>query len=308
MALAAHPTEHPFIESFMNSEFIRQLLDSQLAWSILLIVGTNLIRYLLTFSFRRTSWQRQDIRRRIHMVHNFSNLIMVLGLFAIWVSELRNFALSIAAFSVAIVIALRDVVQCLVGGIYQASMRSFTIGDWVKIGEQFGEVIDNNWLSTTLLEIDPHGLGNGYTGTTLYVPNSVFFSQPVKNLNFMRRYIEHSFSIVRESKGENPFAIKAYITERVLERCESFKEVAERYCKLIENRMGVELAGTEPKIKITTSELGHDVLTITLFCPREEATDIEQKVTEDFYRFWYGANQQGPKESLVPLGPAAPTI
>ncbi|WP_231491500.1 mechanosensitive ion channel family protein [Microbulbifer sp. HZ11] len=301
MALAANPTDYRLTEPFMNSEFIRPLLDSQLAWSLVLIAGIILIRYLLTHAFRKTSWARQDIRRRVHMVHNFGNLIMVIGLFAIWVSELRNFALSIAAFSVAIVIALRDVVQCLVGGIYQAGMRSFTIGDWVKIGEQFGEVIDNNWLSTTLLEIDPHGLGNGYTGTTLYVPNSVFFSQPVKNLNFMRRYIEHTFSIVRESKGENPFAIKAFITERVLEHCESFKDVAERYCKLIESRMGVDLAGTEPKIKITTSELGHDVLTITLFCPREDATDIEQKVTEDFYRFWYGPKSAVTEAPVLPV-------
>jgi len=284
----------------MNSDFFIQalgrFLEHKLAWSLALVVVVLLIRYALVYLFRRSSWARQDIRRRVHMVHNFTNLIIVIGLFAIWVSELRDFALSIAAFSVAIVIALRDVVACLVGGLYQASMRSFTIGDWVRIGDQFGEVIDNNWLSTTLLEIDPHGLGNGYTGTTLYVPNNVFFTQPVKNLNFMRRYIEHSFSIVRENKGENPFAIKPYITERVLEHCESFKDVAERYCKLIESRMGVDLAGTEPKIKFSTSELGHNVLTITLFCPREDATDIEQKVTEDFYRYWYGDGDKRAQE------------
>ncbi|MFD1216670.1 MULTISPECIES: mechanosensitive ion channel family protein [Microbulbifer] len=272
----------------MPTELLQELSQHKLAQSLLLVASILLVRYLLTTLFRKSGWQRQDIRRRVHAVHNFSNLLMVVGLFVIWVSELRDFALSIAAFSVAIVIALRDVVGCLVGGIYQASMRSFTVGDWVKIGEEFGEVIDNNWLSTTLLEIDPHGLGNGYTGTTLYVPNSAFFTKPVKNLNFMRRYIEHSFSIVRENKGQNPFAAKSHITERVLEHCDSFRDVAERYCKLIENRMGVELAGTEPKIAVTTNELGHDVLTVTLFCPREEATDIEQKVTEDYYRFWYG--------------------
>ncbi|WP_160153680.1 mechanosensitive ion channel family protein [Microbulbifer sp. ALW1] len=277
----------------MLIELYHKFADNKLVLSLLLIATVILLRFLLTLLFKKSGWARQDVRRRIHMVHNFSNLLMVISLFAIWVSELRDFALSIAAFSVAIVIALRDVVACLVGGLYQASMRSFTIGDWVRIGDQFGEVIDNNWLSTTLLEIDPHGLGNGYTGTTLYVPNNVFFTQPVKNLNFMRRYIEHTFAIVRENKGENPFAIKPYITERVLEHCESFKDVAERYCKLIESRMGVDLAGTEPKIKFSTSELGHDVLTITLFCPREEATNIEQKVTEDFYQFWYGA-KAGP--------------
>lgn len=281
----------------MPTDLLTKLIENKFVISLLAVAAILLVRFILTTLFRRSSWPRQDIRRRIHTVHNVGNLAVVIALFAIWMPELRNFALSIAAFSVAIVVALRDAVQCLVGGIYQASMRSFTIGDWVKIGDQFGEVIDNNWLSTTLLEIDPHGLGNGYTGTTLYVPNSVFFSQPVKNLNFMRRYIEHTFSIVRESKGANPFKAKAYITERVLEYCDSFKEVAERYCKLIEHRMGVELAGTEPKISITTSDIGHDVLTVTLFCPREEATSIEQRVTEDYYNFWYGKPQQSAAQA-----------
>ena len=278
----------------MPSDLIEKLLANNFVISLLLIAGIVILRILLTTLFRKSNWSRQDIRRRVHSVHNACNLLTVIGLFAIWSSELRDFAFSIAAFSVAIVIALRDAVQCMVGGIYQASMRSFTIGDWVKIGDQFGEVIDNNWLSTTLLEIDPHGLGNGYTGITLYVPNSVFFSQPVRNYNFMRRYLEHTFSIARENKGGNPFIAKAYITERVKEYCDPFKEVAERYCKLIENRMGVELASTEPKISITTNELGHDVLTVTLFCPREDATDIEQRVIEDFYNFWYGQSSGDP--------------
>ncbi|HEY8569365.1 mechanosensitive ion channel family protein [Microbulbifer sp.] len=302
MRMAAPVSDYSITEPFMSSDLLRQLLHNQLVWSVLLILGVMLVKYLLAQIFKNSDWARQDVRRRIHMLDNIGNLVMVVGLFAIWVSELRDFALSIAAFSVAIVIALRDVVQCLVGGIYQTSMRSFTVGDWVRIGDQFGEVIDNNWLSTTLLEIDPHGLGNGYTGTTLYVPNGVFFSQTVKNLNYMRRYIEHTFVIVRENKGQNPFVIKQFITDRVLQYCESFKDVAERYCKLIENRMGVELASVEPKIQFSTSDIGHDVLTITLFCPRESATEIEQKVTEDFYHFWYG-NSGGKAESSHPLAP-----
>ncbi|WP_413665755.1 mechanosensitive ion channel family protein [Microbulbifer sp. CNSA002] len=271
----------------MKPEFLAHILDSKLFITMCLISVVMLLRGLLTLVIARSSWQKADKRRRINTVHNLGNLLLVVGLIAIWVSELRDFALSIAAFSVAIVLALREGVQCLVGGLYQANMRSFTVGDWIKVGNQFGEVTDSDWLSTTLLEIDPHGLGNGYTGTTLYIPNNAFFTQPVKNLNFMRRYIEHTFSITRESKGMNPFEAKKFISERLKEHCESFREVAERYCNLIENRMGVELSGPDAKVCITTNELGHDVTTVTVFCPREEATNIEQLVTEDFYNFWF---------------------
>jgi len=267
---------------------LEQVLDNKLLLTLLVIATILLLRWLLSFAIAHSNWAKADKRRRISTVHNYGNLLLVIGVIAIWIAELREFALSIAAFSVAIVIALREFVQCFVGGVFHRGMRSFDVGDWVKIGDQFGEVIDSDWLSTTLLEIDPQGLGNGYTGTTLYIPNSAFFTQTVKNLNFMRRYIEHSFSIVRESKGVNPFAAKAYIAGRVREHCESFREVAERYCKLIEHRMGVELSGPDAEVTITTNELGHDVLTVTIFCPREEAHEIEQKVTEDFYNFWYG--------------------
>lgn len=271
---------------------LESLLENKLVLTLVVVAAILLLRWLLSFILARRGWSKPDVRRRINTVHNTGNLLLVVGVIAIWVSELRDFALSIAAFSVAIVLALREVVHCFVGGVYQAGMRSFAVGDWVQIGDQIGEVTDSDWLSTTLLEIDPHGLGNGYTGTTLFIPNSVFFSKPVKNLNFMRRYIEHSFSIVRENKDINPFRAKAFLAERVREHCENFREVAERYCKMIEHRMGVELSGPDAKVSITTNELGHDVLTVALFCPREEATDIEQRVTEDFYNFWYGELQE----------------
>ncbi|SDK19034.1 mechanosensitive ion channel family protein [Microbulbifer yueqingensis] len=274
------------------------LLDNKLILSCLVIVAILLLRFALGWIFaKQKRWAKQDRRRRINTVHNFSNLLIVIGLVAVWISELREFALSIAAFSVAIVLALREVVQSLVGKLYQASMRSFQVGDWIKVGDQFGEVIDSDWLSTTLLEIDPHGLGSGYTGITLYIPNNVFFTRPVKNLNFMRRYIEHTFSIVRENKGGNPFAAKAFLKERIREHSEAFHEVAARYCQMIEHRTGVELVGTEPKITFTTNELAHDVVTITLFCPREDAHEIEQRVTEDFYNFWHSGPQAAANAS-----------
>lgn len=274
---------------------LEQLLNNKFIQTGIVVLAVVLLRVALSFIFYRTRWSKQDKRRRVNTVHNISNLLLVLGVVAIWVTELHDFALSIAAFSVAIVIALRDAVQCLVGGIYQASMRAFAVGDWIKVGDQFGEVIDSDWLSTTLLEIDPHGLGSGYTGITLYIPNNVFFTQPVKNLNFMRRYVEHTFSIVRENRGGNPFAAKEFLIGRIREHSEAFSEVAARYCQMIEHRTGVELVGTEPKVSFTTNELGHDVVTITFFCPREEVHEIEQRVTEDFYNFWYSGPQEEPQ-------------
>ncbi|WP_285762318.1 mechanosensitive ion channel family protein [Biformimicrobium ophioploci] len=264
-------------------------MQNKLLVTLAFLVVALIIRKLLLFTFAHMkSWQRQDIRRRSVAAENLSSLVIGIGVVLIWVSEIREFALSIAAFAVAIVLALRDMISCFVGGIFQASRGSFTVGDWVKIGDQMGEVIDREWLSTTLHEIDPHGPGYGYTGTTLYIPNSVFLTQSVKNLNFMRRYVEHKFTITRENKGENIFAARKLVEAKLREYAEPFHEVAERYASLIEHRMGVELSGPEPEVRVRTNELGHDELEVAIFCPREEAVKIEQKVVEDVFNSWYG--------------------
>ena len=154
--------------------------QNKLLVTMAFLLAALLVRSLLLFSFSRVkSWQRQDIRRRSVAAENLSSLVICIGVVLIWVSEIRNFALSVAAFAVAIVLALRDVITCFVGGLFQASRGSFSLGDWIKIGDQMGEVINREWLSTTLHEIDPHRPGYGYTGTTLFIPNSVFLNRNV---------------------------------------------------------------------------------------------------------------------------------
>jgi hypothetical protein len=103
----------------------------------------------------------------------------------------------------------------------------------------------------------------------------------------MRRYVTHTFSISRNTDDVNLFAIKEQILEKIREYSEHFHEVATRYNSLIEKRLDIKISGPEPKVRITTTPEGYNIFTISLFCPTEEAVGIEQKVTEDFMRFWF---------------------
>ena len=65
--------------------------------------------------------------------------------------------------------------------------------------------------------------------------------------------------------------------------------MATRYNSLIEKRLDIKISGPEPRVRITTTPEGYNIFTVSLFCPTEDAVGIEQKVTEDFMRFWYEA-------------------
>jgi len=276
-----------------------QLDLSQLDFSIItdhveiaLTIAWALLFYIVRRYTKRVIRLNQHIehdkkRQRINTVDNIFNLFLVVGFILIWSSELQNIAISIAAFMVALVIATKEFIACIVGTFYRASKRPYQVGDWIRNANYEGEVTDSDWLSTTLFEVDLKGGSYAYTGRTTVVPNSVLLVNTVQNLNYMRRYVTHTFSIFRNTDDVNLFAIKEQILERIREYSEHFHEVAIRYNSLIEKRLDIKISGPEPRVRITTTPEGYNVFTVSLFCPTEEAVGIEQKVTEDFMQFWF---------------------
>ena len=246
------------------------------------------IRWIIVWHLRRLPADEQELSRRwSNSVKNSTNFLILLGLIVIWLSELRFLALSIATFVVALVIATREFIQCFLGSLYLASTRTFSVGDWIKVGANYGEVVRSDWLSTTLLEVDIESMSYGYTGKTLIIPNNQFVVNSIQNLNFMRRYVVHSFAIVRDAEPVNVFLAKEAILEKIKTYSESFEAVAQRYNYVVEKRLGVSLPGPEASIRITTNHLGKNVFTITIFCPTTDVVRIEQKLSEDFMQFWY---------------------
>lgn len=223
-------------------------------------------------------------RLKINMVNNIFTILMIILLFNLWSEEIQKFAFSIAAFIVAIVLATREFIQCFIGFLYLLSSRPFRIGDWIQVGNNMGEVHSTDWAKLTLLEVNKDDYQ--YTGKTLYLPNSQMITSVIKNLNFLKRYAMHHFTIVRDA-SVNPFEFIGVLQEKANLYCDDFKDVAIRYNQLIENRLDISIAGPEPHIQIATSELGDTQVFFTIFCPTESAMEIEQKLTADFMRLWF---------------------
>ena len=206
-------------------------------------------------------------------------------LFILWQSEISEFALSVTAIAVAIVVASKEIILCFTCSIQRASSRSFRIGDWIEVGKLCGEVIEHNMKATVIQEIDLHHGQYHFTGKTATLPNSMFFTYPVKNLNFMKRYVYHDFSVVVKD-FVNLYPLLPLLTDKIDEHCSYFADVAHRYNAMIEKHAGVDLPGAEPHIHISSNINGEQIVHIMIFCPTDNANHLEHLIRKDFMELY----------------------
>ncbi|WP_158969698.1 mechanosensitive ion channel family protein [Paraglaciecola sp. L3A3] len=275
--------------------WIKNVLENQLILTFSITFLALLIKYVLVKMLRkRAASKGEDRRDLVNNVKNFLNFVMIVLILSIWVHEIQKFAFSIAAFSVAIVLATREFIQCLIGFFYLMSTRPFRIGDWIEVENFVGEVSATDWVKSTLLEVDLKTYE--YTGKTLFIPNNKLISSPIKNLNFLKRYATHKFKIIRD-QSVNPYVFIDKIIENAIQLSSDFYDVATRYNHMIERRLGITIAGPDPKVKINTTDLGDTQVEFTIFCPSERAIELEQAITQDFLQHWHAVAQKSDSAS-----------
>lgn len=258
------------------------LLANKLLFTILIIVLITLIKRLVVSLIRGDVPFLTDTQRKwMSRTKNGTFLLIIILLFVLWQTEISKFALSVTAIAIAIVVASKEIILCFTGSIQRASSRSFVVGDWIEVGKLCGEVIDHNLMATVIQEIDLHHGQYHFTGKTATLPNSMFFSYAVKNLNFMKRYVYHDFHIT-VAEFYNLYPLFPALQNKIEAHCEDFNEVAKRYNSVIEKHAGVDLPGSEPHIHISSGPNGEQLVHIMIFCPTERAVHLEQLIREDF--------------------------
>jgi len=264
---------------------LETIVESKSLLTLVVVTLILILKVALKASIkRRAKNNNKDLRLLINILNNVLSFSILIVIFNIWSVEIQRFAFSIAAFSVAIVLATREFIQCFIGFIYIATSRPFAIGDWIQVGNDYGEVNDIDWAKLTILEVNIDDYK--FTGETLLMPTSQLITSSIKNLNFLKRYAIHNFTITRDG-SVNPFDFIDELNEKAIEYCADFNDVAIRYNQLIEHRLDIKIDGPEPHIQVATSELGDTQVIFTLFCPTEIALEIEQKLTADFMRLWF---------------------
>lgn len=261
---------------------------SELTWlsnqsvinTLTLLLIVILARFLIVRMIKGKGGTLSDGRRRwISVVQNSAILLGILGLIYIWSPQLSTFALSLTAFAVAMVIATKEYLLCVVGALYRTTSSPFTVGDWIEVQGLRGEVLTEGILSTRLQELGLHGGRFDYTGRVLAVPNSIFLTQTVFNETYRKRYLHHHFVVVVEPSID-PAPILADVRTRLPALCEDTDKTAERYWSMVRQRMQTELPSREPHVSVETTDIGKVAFSVTVFCATKDAGRIEADITE----------------------------
>ncbi|WP_277552923.1 mechanosensitive ion channel family protein [Halobaculum limi] len=138
--------------------------------------------YFVVYSFatrRATKRRAHDLRNVLRLTFGALAVVGVLGVFTDrWVGLL----VSLGVVGFAITFALQQPLLSLVGWFYLLVKRPYTVGDRVQLGEVNGDVIEVDFLVTTLWEINgPLVSSNQPSGRTVTVPNSQVLSSEVVN-------------------------------------------------------------------------------------------------------------------------------
>lgn len=254
---------------------MQQELFWRIAATVLVIVIAETARMLFLKYVEKHSFPNADVKRRLLVtVRNAFFIAIILIVSVIWLSHIRNFAISVAAIAVAFAIATKEILLSFMGGIIRSISQPFGISDRIEIDGMRGDVIDLNLTSTTLLEISST---HQYTGRTITLPNSHFLIYPVINETYLDEFMLHIFAIPVK-RGDDLEMQEKLILDSAKEVCTEYLESAVKYMTEVSEKAGLDVPSVEPRVSIEF----HDNETINLFVrvpvPSRRKGKIEQAI------------------------------
>ena len=158
----------------------------ELIATVVIVTAAVLANVAISAVLRSRGWLSRETKLRGSVFwRNFSLLLALLALLFVWRAELRAAALSLAALSVALVLAGKELFTSVLGYIHRTTTGTFRFGDVIEINGVKGEVIDQTLLSTTMLEMSEE---HQFTGRLVQFPNSFFVLHPVRNFSSLGDY------------------------------------------------------------------------------------------------------------------------
>lgn len=126
----------------------------------------------------RESTTRYKMRKAVTLI---AYLIFALIVVATFKQDMSGFAVAIGVIGGGIAFALQEVIISIAGWLAITFSSFYRVGDRIKIGSIYGDVIDIGILRTTLMECGAWVDSDLYNGRIVRVANSFIFKDPVYN-------------------------------------------------------------------------------------------------------------------------------
>lgn len=261
-----------------------------LVTSLFLIAALLTARFFLIRAVRRKSKSdilSKDQRVWLSRIKNTTIILMLFGLTLIWAPQLQAIALSLTAVAVALVVATKEMILCLTGAFMRVTTQPFKVGDWVRIDDVTGEVVDINALAFIVQEVDIDNRTYQFTGRIIEVPNGRLFTGTIENLTFMKKYVFLDIPFTVQYGDVDPAKLLDKANVILLSHYEPLDAEARAYNRKIEKKAGIDIADPEPHVYARVTDLGHIVFTARLFVPTAKAAAINRALTQELLALVY---------------------
>lgn len=269
---------YQFVENFY--EYVPWL---KFIGSFVLFLFLSFFRFALARAIRgKREVMSKSQRLWITRIKNFYWVILFISLIFIWAPQLQTMALSFAAVAVAVVIATKEMILCVVGSFVRVSARPFELGDWVSIDGIVGEVVNSNLFSFEIQEFDrSHGTYE-YTGRYHVIPNSKVLTTNISNENIFKNMLGLEFSITLGETHLSLEQLKDLLHSIIDDEVEPFKQRILKQMKRETKKTGLAIQDSIFLIALETTEFAHSQFWVRVFVPVEQALNVKNNITMRF--------------------------
>lgn len=272
---------------FNSANAQKLLMTVIMITAILLLKGA--INYILRKFYSRgehrtvSFWTRQGLNLA-------SAIIMVMAFLSIWFDNPTRLATGIGLVTAGLAFALQKVVTSFAGYLMIMRGNTFSVGERITMGGIRGDVIELNFLQTTIMEMgqpasvqgaDPAMWvkGRQFTGRLVTVTNDKVFENPV--FNYTRDFPFLWEEIMLPIKyGDDRELAEKLLMENVTRHVEDVHKMSTPVREKLEKKYGVQTSDMMPKVyyRLTDNWLE---LSIRFIVPEHGVRDIKDKISRD---------------------------
>jgi small-conductance mechanosensitive channel len=146
-----------------------------LLWVCVIHTALSLLNAMLFERAQTDTWRSRVPKLLIDLTRL---ILILLGtaivLATVWNADLAGLATALGVSSIVIGLALQDTLGSITSGIALLFERPFSVGDWLKIGDRVGKVIDINWRAVRLITFERE---------MLVIPHKVISGEVIRNFS-----------------------------------------------------------------------------------------------------------------------------
>lgn len=268
------------IEAFTKFPYLKTLLIS-----LGLIVLYFIVKKIIFYKIKKSKLSQLEKTFQKKKTTGYLRIALIIILFAFWFAHLQVLFVSLIAVAAAIVIAFKEVIMCLTGGLLIRSSRPFTSSQRIEIGDMRGFVLESGLLVTKLLEIGPEKNSQQTTGDIITLPNSMMLASPVKNESYFKEYSIKTFQFKIEQLDLVEQFEKELI-EKAKNICEPYIENAKKSISRFCEKEGIAIPSIAPRTKLLLDSKDRDfIVLIKVPVINVSIADMEQAFNR-FYLNW----------------------